>query len=59
MNRISHLLLAIFAILFVFWVTNAAIMLASPKLWFRTPWRNGRVTQGEYDTRWGASKSGS
>ena len=49
-----HIVVVIFAILFgLFWVTNAAIMLTSPKIWFRTPWRKGRVTQDDYDTRWG------
>jgi len=47
-----HLVLVICAILFlIFWVSNAAIMLVSPKLWFRLPsWIGvrGTITEQQY-----------
>ena len=49
--------LVICTILFgIVWITNAAIMLASPKLWFRLPsWTgvHGIMTERKYGNKWG------
>jgi hypothetical protein len=57
MSGKMHVILIICAILFgVFWVANAAIMLASPKLWFQLPsWSgvHGTMTEQKYGNTWG------
>jgi hypothetical protein len=57
MSGMMHLILIICTILFgAFWVANAAIMLASPKLWFHfSSWSGtqGAMTERKYGNAWG------
>jgi hypothetical protein len=57
MSGTMHVILIICAILFgVFWVANAAIMLVSPRLWFRLPYWSGvhgTMTERKYGDTWG------
>jgi len=57
MFGMKQLILVLCAILFgVFWITNAAIMLGSPKLWFKfSSWSGtqGVMTERKYGNTWG------
>jgi hypothetical protein len=53
---VGHIALVILLIVFVIgWITNATIMLLSPKLWFRLPGvPRGVMTENKYGrTAWG------
>ena len=53
----GHTVLVICAVLFgLLWVANAAIMLASPRVWFRMPYWScfhGSITERRYGDRAG------
>ena len=57
MAGMAHVALIICAIVFaVLWVSNAAVMLVSPKTWLQLPsWTgvHGTMTQRKYDNSWG------